>query len=222
MKWTWVKLVLSAMKRLLVLLISADYIFHWFHSDYLENHIPLKGSIFIKNRHIYPRKIKNEMIFLSYLWINVGNINSEIRLKNINSEIRLKKKNHFISRMRDYLKFTSCQVPHLMIVLIPYINLINLSWIIKCLFLRNMEPLSRCQWAYAASQTSMQCMKRLSHYKNTPIQIYWKFHLQKTEKFLVKSSDFFSYFCSKHRLWVLVRTASARRGGSNAYPQSMF
>ena len=28
-----------------------------------------------------------------------------------------------------------------MIVLIPYINLSNLSWIIKCLFLRNMAPL---------------------------------------------------------------------------------
>ena len=26
----------------------------------------------------------------------------------------------------------------------------------------------------------------------------------------------------KQRLWVLVRTASPRRGGSNAYPQSMF
>ena len=42
-----------------------------------------------------------------------------------------------------------------------------------------------------------------------------------------------SYFCSKHRLWVHVRTASPnidcgctleppRRGGSNEYPQSMF
>ena len=30
---------------------------------------------------------------------------------------------------------------HFMIVLVPYINLLNLSWIIKCLFLRNMEPL---------------------------------------------------------------------------------
>ena len=30
------------------------------------------------------------------------------------------------------------------------------------------------------------------------------------------------YFCSKHRLWVLVRTASARRGGSYKYLQSMF
>ena len=28
-----------------------------------------------------------------------------------------------------------------MIVLIPYINLLNLSWRIKCLFMRNMEPL---------------------------------------------------------------------------------
>ena len=27
-------------------------------------------------------------------------------------------------------------------LLIPYINLLNLSWIIKCLFLRNMEPLT--------------------------------------------------------------------------------
>ena len=32
-------------------------------------------------------------------------------------------------------------MPHFMIVLIPYINLLNLSWIIKCLFLSNMEPL---------------------------------------------------------------------------------
>ena len=29
-----------------------------------------------------------------------------------------------------------------MIVLIPYINLLKLSWIIKCLFLRNMESLN--------------------------------------------------------------------------------
>ena len=39
----------------------------------------------------------------------------------------------------------------------------------------------------------------------------------------------FSYFALKHRLWVIVRTASFRRslelphlGGSNVYPQSMF
>ena len=34
----------------------------------------------------------------------------------------------------------------------------------------------------------------------------------KTESFQIKNSDiFFSYFCSKHRLWVFVRTASPRR-----------
>ena len=32
-------------------------------------------------------------------------------------------------------------MPHFIIVLMLYINLSNLSWIIKCLFLRNMEPL---------------------------------------------------------------------------------
>ena len=33
----------------------------------------------------------------------------------------------------------------------------------------------------------------------------------KTEIFQIKNSDIFSYFCSKHRLWILVITASARR-----------
>ena len=31
---------------------------------------------------------------------------------------------------------------HFMIVLILYINLLSLGWLKKCLFLRNMEPLS--------------------------------------------------------------------------------
>ena len=51
----------------------------------------------------------------------------------------------------------------------------------------------------------------MSLYENTPIQIDLK-----------KKSYIFSYFCSKHRVWVLVRTASARRGGSNEYLQSML
>ena len=49
------------------------------------------------------------------------------------------------------------------------------------------------------------------HYENTPIQIYWKFYHQKLNIFRWKILIFFLYFCSKHRLWVLVRTASARR-----------
>ena len=55
-----------------------------------------------------------------------------------------------------------------------------------------------------------------------------KTHLFKyTENFTTKNWIFsdkknliFSYFSSKYRLWVLLRTA--RRGGSNEYPQSMF
>ena len=33
----------------------------------------------------------------------------------------------------------------------------------------------------------------------------------KNENFQMKNSDIFSYFCSKHRLWVPFRTASTRR-----------
>ena len=44
----------------------------------------------------------------------------------------------------------------------------------------------------------------------------------KNENFQMKKFWYFSYFCSKHRLWVLVRTASPSRGGSYEYPQSMF
>ena len=40
------------------------------------------------------------------------------------------------------------------------------------------------------------------------------------ENFQIKFFHIFSYFCSKHILWVLVRTP--RRGGSNENPQSMF
>ena len=49
------------------------------------------------------------------------------------------------------------------------------------------------------------------HYENTLIQIYGKFLFQKTENFQIKKLSYFLYFRSKHRLWVLVRTASARR-----------
>ena len=37
-------------------------------------------------------------------------------------------------------------MPHFMIALRPCINLLNLSWMIKCLFLRNMESLKFVFW----------------------------------------------------------------------------
>ena len=46
-----------------------------------------------------------------------------------------------VQKCKTLWTFTGCQMPHFMIVLIPYINLLNLSWIKKCLFLRNMESL---------------------------------------------------------------------------------
>ena len=56
-------------------------------------------------------------------------------------------KNHFIfypvQEQETNWNYTGCQVPHSMIVFIPSINLLNLSWIPKCLFLRKMEPLQR-------------------------------------------------------------------------------
>ena len=54
-----------------------------------------------------------------------------------------KKSFHFWSKSKQKTNrnFTGCQIPHCMMVLILYINFSKLSWIKKCLFLRNMEPL---------------------------------------------------------------------------------
>ena len=61
--------------------------------------------------------------------------------------------------------------------------------------------------------TLFDCLKHTlyyhSHYENRPIQIYRKIHLQKLENFQIKTSHIFHIFARKHRLWVLVRTASA-------------
>ena len=59
------------------------------------------------------------------------------------------------------------------------------------------------------------------HYENTPIQIYWKFHYQKTEKFQIKKNSNIFYISAQnidcgHSL------KPPRRGASNEYPQSMF
>ena len=42
----------------------------------------------------------------------------------------------------------------------------------------------------------------------------------KTESFQIKILIFFSYFCTKHSLWVPLELP--QRGGSNEYPRSMF
>ena len=51
-----------------------------------------------------------------------------------------------------------------------------------------------------------------AHYSNTPYMYYTAiFHGCKIDCFQMKNCDRFSCFCSKHKLWVHVRTASVRR-----------
>ena len=58
------------------------------------------------------------------------------------------------------------------------------------------------------------------HYESTPIQIYRKFHPQKTENFQIKNSDIFHI--SAQNIDCGYSLEPPRRGGSNEYPQSMF
>ena len=53
-----------------------------------------------------------------------------------------------------------------------------------------------------------------------PIQIYRKFHPQKTENFQIKISDIFHI--SAQNIDCGYSLEPPRRGGSNEYPQSMF
>ena len=62
--------------------------------------------------------------------------------------------------------------------------------------------------------------KDVLHYENTPIQIYWKFYLQKTENFQIEISDIFQISAQNIDCGYLLEPP--RRGGSNEYPQSMF
>ena len=61
---------------------------------------------------------------------------------------------------------------------------------------------------------------RLQHYENTPIQIYTKFHLQKTEHFKIKNS--YIFHISTQNIYYGYSFEPPRRGGSNEYRQSMF
>ena len=49
------------------------------------------------------------------------------------------------------------------------------------------------------------------HYDDTPMKYTATFHCCKNGNCRIKFAIFFSYFCSKHKLWVHVRTASVRQ-----------
>ena len=58
------------------------------------------------------------------------------------------------------------------------------------------------------------------HYENLPIQVYRKFHLQKTENFQIKTLILF--YISAQNIDCGYSLEPPRQGGSNEYPQSMF
>ena len=82
----------------------------------------------------------------------------------------------------------------------------------------------------AASDLGLHCLpktlsgvstlKSVKHYKNTPIQIYWKFYNQKGENFQIKKSDIFHIPAQNIDYGYLLEPP--RQGGSNEYPQSMY
>ena len=111
--------------------------------------------------------------FLLNLWINVGNINSEIQWKIISFQ-----------EPETNQSFAGCQVPHYRIALIPHINLLNLSWIIKCLFMRNMEPLMKRttktqKWNYndLYSETTLKNTFSLFYSGLTPLLVIFRWCL---------------------------------------------
>ena len=74
--------------------------------------------------------MKHEMIFYRISELMLAILIQGYDKKTISSQLRETKWN-----------FSCYQVPYFKIVLVQYINLLNVSWIIKSLVLKNMEPL---------------------------------------------------------------------------------
>ena len=60
----------------------------------------------------------------------------------------------------------------------------------------------------------------MTHYENTPIQIYWKLYYQKIKKIQIKKSDIFHV--SAQNIDCGYSLEPPCQGSSNEYPQSMF
>ena len=88
----------------------------------------------------------------------------------------------------------------------------------------NVEKTSNCVcgWCDESNVEMWRCGNPIlrCHYENTPMQICRKFHLQKTEKIQIKTSDIFHI--SAQNIDCGYSLEPPRRGGSNEYPQSMF
>ena len=77
-------------------------------------------------------------------------------------------------------------------------------------------------YTYMHSQpySVIKTAEMLSHYKNTPIQIYWKISPPETESFQIKILIFFQI--PAQNIDCGYSLEPPRRGGSNEYLQSMF
>ena len=128
----------------------------------------IKGSIFLKNRHFIIQERFHKLVYGINTIIKCGIWQpvkfqflvswagskmkwffffffriSELMLPTL---IQRYNKNHFIfdslQKLETNWDYTDCQMPHFMIVLIPYVNfIIPFMDKKKCIFLRKMEPL---------------------------------------------------------------------------------
>ena len=71
-----------------------------------------------------------------------------------------------------------------------------------------------------APLTVLKSLNAIYHYKNTAIQMYWKFYPKKNENFQIKNSDIFHI--SAQNIDCGYSLELPHQGGSNQYPQSMF
>ena len=80
---------------------------------------------------------------------------------------------------------------------------------IRQIYIQNFASL----WTFRYIHTSyyLLCHKIAHHYENMSMQYTVIFDGCKNDNFQMKNCNIFSYFSSKHRLWVHVRTASLRR-----------
>ena len=84
----------------------------------------------------------------------------------------------------------------------------------------NDKKRALCRMQVRNSTSACTSGSILIHYENTPIQIYRKFHLLKTENFQTKNFDIFHI--SAQNIDCGYSLEPPRRGGSNEYTQSMF
>ena len=90
----------------------------------------------------------------------------------------------------------------------------------QVVFIQRLINIDATSTALMRQCLNVACPLCTIHYENTPIQIYCKLHLQKTENFQMKNSDIFHI--SAQNIDCGYSLEPPRRGGSNEYPQSMF